>query len=79
MNYINQSNEDKRKEEEISAALANLRTTYVNETKAARATQEVLKEVLRLCLPIPFNRLSAILYNMICKINYECSLANVVS
>ena len=68
MNYINQSNEDKRKEEEISAALANLRTTYVNETKAARATQEVLKEALRLCLPIPFNRLSAILCNMICKI-----------
>jgi GAF domain-containing protein/putative methionine-R-sulfoxide reductase with GAF domain len=81
MEYINRSDEDKKKGEEMSTAIMNLRGKYVKETKAARLTQEILKDMLHLSLPTPFHRVSATLHAIICRITnaktmrlYVCSV-----
>ena len=63
---INKENLDEIKHDKLSSSFTELQHKYVKEKERSKAVQDLLREMLALCMPLPFRRLSAVLHGVIC-------------
>ena len=62
---INKENLDEIKHDKLSSSFTELQHNYVKE-KEVESCSNLLREMLALCMPLPFRRLSAVLHGVIC-------------
>ena len=66
MKRINKENLGEIKHNKLSSSFTDLQHKYVKEKERSKAVHDLLREMLVLCMPLSFKRLSAVLHGIIC-------------